>query len=305
MRLTMLCAALCVIAPGCTMAPGTPPGATLANPAAAADQLLAADRALADVASGAPMINGFAAMLADDAIMPSRQFGFSRGREAIVAALRSDPANLDATAVRAPVRVGISGDGTHGFTYGFLTVRRPAKPDERVKYLAYWVKSEHGWKVALFKRGRSPAGAVSTAIRPASLPAGLEPWDTSAGAAHKASLAAAEQAFSDRAQEIGVGRAFAEFGSPDAMNMGGGADFTFGNEAIAAAVGAGDAADARAPIHWGPDEGVLVASSGDLGVTWGWIRSHELKDGRPVQQLPFFTIWRRATSQAPWRYIAE
>lgn len=305
MRLTILCAALLVTTPACTMTAATHHGAVVTIPAAAAEELLAADRSFAAAGAAQPMIEAIAAMLAEDAVMPSRKFGFSRGREAIVAALRDDPANLVATAERVPVRAGISGDGRHGFTYGFLTMRRPGKPDERAKYLAYWVKRDQGWRVALFKRGRSAAGAVSTDLRAASLPSQLQPWDSADVAAHQASLAAAERAFSDRAQVIGVGRAFVEYGSPDAMNMGAGSDFTFGNAAIGAAVGDGDAAGQATPIHWGPDEGALVASSGDLGVTWGWIRSHELKDGKPVQQFPFFTVWRRADPQSPWRYIAE
>ena len=45
----------------------------------------------------------------------------------------------------------------------------------------------------------------------------------------------------------------------------------------------------------------LVASSGDLGVTVGYIRT---KDGsRPP--VPFFTVWRRDSPASPWRYIAE
>ena len=115
-----------------------------------------------------------------------------------------------------------------------------------------------------------------------------------------ASLKAAEQAFSDRAQEVGVGPAFVEFGSEDAMNMGSGSDFTFGNTAIGALVGAGN----TTPITWGPDKGALVATSGDLGVTWGFIRPKEPKPDEPAA-FPFFTVWRKAAPDLPWRYVAE
>jgi hypothetical protein len=47
---------------------------------------------------------------------------------------------------------------------------------------------------------------------------------------------------------------------------------------------------------------VLVAASGDLGITFGYIRSTTDKDQPPA---PFFTIWRRASTAEPWRYIAE
>jgi hypothetical protein len=84
------------------------------------------------------------------------------------------------------------------------------------------------------------------------------------------------------------------------MNMGSGSDFTFGNTAIAAAVGAGN----TTPITWGPDKGALVASSGDLGVTWGFIRPKAPKADEP-EAIPFFTVWRKAAPDQPWRYVAE
>jgi hypothetical protein len=49
---------------------------------------------------------------------------------------------------------------------------------------------------------------------------------------------------------------------------------------------------------------VIVASSGDLGVSIGMIRRNQPVTGQPTA-FPFFTIWRRATPTAPWRYIAE
>ncbi|MDP2955346.1 MAG: hypothetical protein Q8N53_02905 [Longimicrobiales bacterium] len=58
-------------------------------------------------------------------------------------------------------------------------------------------------------------------------------------------------------------------------------------------------------VSWGADW-VLVASSGDLGVTFGWIRLNQpLADGTLPPARPFFTIWRRAGPTEPWRYIAE
>ena len=57
------------------------------------------------------------------------------------------------------------------------------------------------------------------------------------------------------------------------------------------------------PRIW--DKGTLVASSGDLGLNWGYIRLHSPPaDGKP-SAFPFFTIWRRAAPDQPWRYIAE
>ena len=50
----------------------------------------------------------------------------------------------------------------------------------------------------------------------------------------------------------------------------------------------------------------VVASSGDLGISFGYIRPNgKPPDGAPPQGSPFFTIWHRASPTAPWRYIAE
>jgi hypothetical protein len=56
-------------------------------------------------------------------------------------------------------------------------------------------------------------------------------------------------------------------------------------------------------VSWSADR-AIVASSGDLGVTFGFIRPNA---GRPegAGATPFFTIWRRADVNDRWRYIAE
>ena len=88
--------------------------------------------------------------------------------------------------------------------------------------------------------------------------------------------------------------------SPSMTWTGGGADFTYGNEAI----GAGFGNDPGSPLTWAPD-GVLVAGSGDLGITYGYLhRVGEVPPGR-LARIPWFTVWRRVSPQVPWRYVAE
>jgi hypothetical protein len=125
--------------------------------------------------------------------------------------------------------------------------------------------------------------------------------DTVAVGGFATSLAAAEQAFSDDAQRIGIGPAFAKWGRADAVNMGGPADtgWVISAAAIGAAIGGGDTTTSS-PVHWKADQ-VVVASSGDLGITFGMIRAHE-GDAPPV---PFFTVWARDNANGEWRYIAE
>ena len=60
-----------------------------------------------------------------------------------------------------------------------------------------------------------------------------------------------------------------------------------------------------APVSWAPDHGVIVASSGDLGVTIGTIVTNEPDSTGARQSFPFFTVWRRPSPDQPWRYVAE
>ena len=288
--LSMAAAAVCLVAAG----PARAQDARLL-----ASQLLAADRAFSTAGSKANIVDSIGGMLTENAVMPTPKLDFAIGKSAIIETLKSNPANANATAEWSPVRAGISADGTQGFTYGFMFIHETGKPDRRAKYLSYWIRRPEGWRVAFYKRALSAEGNVTTRLEPA-VPEELVEPNPQRLQENLASLKAAEQAFSDRAQEVGVGPAFLEFGSEDAMNMGSGSDFTFGNTAIAKLVGEGN----TTPITWGPDKGALVASSGDLGVTWGYIRPKEPKAGEPAA-FPFFTVWRKAAPDQPWRYVAE
>ena len=58
------------------------------------------------------------------------------------------------------------------------------------------------------------------------------------------------------------------------------------------------------PVRWSTERS-FVAASGDLGVSIGTIhRNSATPEGQPAS-FPFFTVWRRDSANAPWRYIAE
>ena len=143
-------------------------------------------------------------------------------------------------------------------------------------------------------------------MMPPSMPERMVPPDPSTAnlKAYAGSISAAEQAFSDEAQRIGIGAAFAKYGRADAVNMGGNKDpgFVVGAAAIGRAVGEGSPTDSS-EVEWNADR-VLVASSGDLGITFGMIRIKKPEPKGPTA-VPFFTIWSRDTSTGVWRYIAE
>ncbi len=273
----------------------------------AADELLAADRAFAAAAANTDLIAGVTAMFAPDVILPVPGIGFAEGLAAAAEALRRDTLNATSRAAWEPVRAGISADGLHGFTIGWFDVTRADGSVALGKYLAYWVKGEEGWRVAVWRRGRRPDGAADTTTFAPSLPARLVApvTDSAVLAQHRRSLAQAEHDFSTDAQATGIGPAFAKFGRADAMHLGGPASarFVVGADSIAASVQEGSP-EGSSPVTWGPER-VIVASSGDLGVSIGFIVPKGAAAGQPPQRFPFFTIWRRDGPTVPWRYIAE
>jgi hypothetical protein len=288
-----------------TACASAPNGGSGGDPQAVLEGLLAADQGFAAASARTDLVSGISAMFAADVVMPLPNGTFAESAEAATAAMRENPANTGARAEWAPVRGGISADGQHGFTFGYMTVRQADGTVSPAKYLAYWVRQPAGWRVAVYRRSRRPEGEVSTAMLPPALPARLVPPTADAAAieAHRASVDAAERAFSDESQTIGLGAAFAKWGSDDAMNMGRAAAFTLGAANIGAAIGEGS--PGPSPLSWAPDR-VIVASSGDLGVTIGRIRENTPSAGASApNSFPFFTIWRRPTPSSPWRYIAE
>jgi ketosteroid isomerase-like protein len=283
-------------------------GARQETPAAAAEAVLAADRAFAAAGPRTDAVSALTAMFSPGVIMPGPPGRLHRGLVEVTASLRGNPDNVDGRVEWTPVRVGLSADGQHGFTFGFMTLRRKDGSTMPLKYMAYWVKGAAGWRVAGYKRARRPDGEVSTAPMPPLLPATLVPARTEAAhrEALQKSLADAERAFSDEAQRVGLGAAFTKWGSETAVNMGGPdhPGYVVGAAAIGKNVGAG-APGPGSPVEWSTDV-ALVASSGDLGISFGYIRPNgKPREGAPPQGSPFFTIWHRPGGVGSWRYIAE
>ena len=275
-----------------------------ASPQSAVDQLLDADRAFSRAGADKTVSASLLAMFTDSVVLPAGNT-FVEGRARAEEALRQNPDNLTARAEWAPIRGGVSADGQQGFTFGYMTVTRQDKSTVSMKYLAYWIRQNDGWRVATYRRRPRAEGPVSHEMLPPSLPPAMRPAQAVSAQLdqHRQSLAAAERAFSDDAQKVGLAAAFTKHGREDAVNMGGpkAAGFVLGSAAIGRAVGEGTPTDSS-PVSWAADHQVIVASSGDLGVTFGYIRSNEKKDQPPI---PFFTIWRRDNASGPWRYIAE
>jgi len=278
----------------------SPAAAKPYDPQVALEELLAADRAFSMEAARATDIpSGLAPLIDGEAVMPVPGKGHVAGRDAVIAAFRDNPSFKEGKASWTPVRGGISADGTQGFTYGFLSLTGGDAAKRERKYLSYWIKRPEGWRVVAYRQQVREAGEVSHEMIAPSLPTfSVDPVaDPAVIAAHQQSIAAAEKAFSDRAQVVGLKAAFREYGREDAMNMYVGAGFDIGLDAVTAGFKAGE----PTTINWGTERS-FAASSGDLGVSIGTIRPNDPKQGAG---FPFFTIWRRDGPDQPWRYIAE
>ena len=266
-------------------------------------ELLAADRAFSTAAAALSPADALGRMFTDDVIMPAPPNRFVEGRDKAIKALAENPDNLTGRAEWTPIRGGISGDARHGFTFGYMTLRRADGTTPSFKYLSYWIRQPVGWRVAAYKRRLRPALPVSMEVMAPGLPQRIS---TEAGPSMSAviqSLIETERAFSALAQKVGIGGAFTEFGRSDAVNMGGATDpaFLVGAPTIGQSVGGGGP-PGKSPVSWSADR-ALAAPSGDLGITFGRIRSND--PAKAGEGVPFFTIWWRGSPSEPWRYIAE
>jgi ketosteroid isomerase-like protein len=285
----------CALALAVPLAPAVAKPAPAATAQAAYQALLAADRGWSDRAKDKDLVTAIAAMMDARAVMVSGgATELIRGPDAIRARLAAKPENRTSAVEWNPVGGGVSADGSHGFTYGAMTVRPKDGTPQPLKYLAYWVKRPDGWRVAGYKRLGMRDAAALTPAGPILGRGGKRTDD--AGATLKAS----EGAFSDEAQTIGLRAAFQKWGRPDSVNLSSPDGIAIGAQAIGELVGPPEPVSA---VTWGADE-VLVAPSGDMGLSYGLLHINAPQSGRPAV-VPFFTIWARPAPGDPWRYVAE
>src|SRR5258705_8577090 len=94
------------------------------SPQQAVDELLAADRAFSAASAKTDLVAGLSAMFADDVVIPMPPGQFVNGRAAVVEALKGNADNATSRTDWTPVRGGVSADGQHGFTFGYMTIHR-------------------------------------------------------------------------------------------------------------------------------------------------------------------------------------
>jgi ketosteroid isomerase-like protein len=259
--------------------------------------LLAADRSWAAAGSETNLVEALAAPMAPDGIFLAPGTVFLRGPVAVRDYLNSNPANKTAKWRTTVLRVDVSSDGQHGYSYGYSEAQLATGAILPGKYLAYWALQTNGtWKMAAYKRVTRAAGAVS--LTP---PPGFETpttnrrryYPNTEPATELQKLFAVDVAFSD-ASQLSEADAFATFAAPDGAQTGGGnaASWIFGPDAIRAAH-----QTTPSGFTWAPTLGA-VATSGDLGFTIGYIYSGTTAISK------YFSVWQKQPNGL-WRYVAD
>jgi len=116
------------------------------------------------------------------------------------------------------------------------------------------------------------------------------------------SLLNADRALAAQSHSIGFVAAYSKAMAPEARKLDGGVPPAIGRDAILALL-------ARYPadlsLDWIPEEAV-VASSGDLGFTWGHFTatSHDSTGQLVTEHGKYLDVWRRQ-SDGSWRWIAD
>ena len=280
-------------------------------PRAVADELLAADRSFAAGAATRNVVDALAPMFAADVVMPLPTGTFARGKDKVSEALAGNPDNTQGKIEWFPARAGLSADGQHGFTVGYMTLKRG---DDAARCLSstwsYWVKQPEGWRVAIYKRSRSAEGARP----PRRAAAGVA--RAARGAARRDAALREKHRKSLEAGGTGVlGRSAEDRYRPGVRKL---RKRRCGEHGRTSAH-----ADLHRRLRGDRQERRCGPAGTDSPVTWvrGLRRArrverrprrddgldpseHAAAAGQPAA-IPFVTIWRRASVTDPWRYVAE
>ena len=259
--------------------------AAVADRASDRASLLAADRTLAERTAALGLTDGFLPALSEQAAYLHPGAPLLRGADKIRALFQTPDSAGKVT--WTPAFADVSADGRLGYSYGFL---RSPGGGSRGKYLACWLKDQHGWRIVAYARTRlvPVSDSVAASHRGASGDAVRGPGDPS-------ELIRADSSFSAMSVAQGAKPAFLTYATDDAISFGGGPGINEGREAIGAAF---DGFPSGAVLAWWPVAAV-IAESGDLGCTVGEAKIESLK-----QYSKYLTIWRRQRDGS-WKFVAD
>lgn len=266
---------------------------------AALDAMVAAENAFAKTSAEKGFRDAFLDFLADDSILfrpdpvPGKEF------------MRSRPVS-PAFLSWYPILAEVSLAGDLGYTTGPWEFRAKGKDDPEVAAAGYfttvWKKQADGTWKALIDHGTEnpkPSSAAAVSIAPAR-PAKVEVSELPKpdAEAARAALLAADRTFA-KAAEKGSAEAYLGVLAEEArLHRGGKLPFV-GGDAIRSAL-----AEDPAPMTWEPVAAV-VASSGDLGATYGIAKRRESGAESPwFDSDNYLRIWKKQP-EGSWRLVLE
>ena len=260
---------------------------------AARDALRAADRAHAAAADARGYVDGLTLSLAEDAFLLRDGAPLLQGREAIRTDLAASPlaaARLNWTALR----VDVSADGMHGYTYGGGVHTRADGTTAFTRTISYWRNEGGTWKVAAMLVNLADRETVPA-------PDGFFPGDegargaeSAAGAAELEGMMQADRDFAALSTAQNPAIAFRDFMAPDGATLGGPVYGPAANYELQK--------DGRGLLEWGPVLGG-IAPSGDLGFTIGEATAINPDTGER-RYSKYLSIWRRLPDGS-WRYVMD
>jgi ketosteroid isomerase-like protein len=293
----ILIIALIVTACGYSTAPTSHPNLNTARAS-----LLSADTAFASTTTAQGLVQGFISAFADSAIYEQTGEPIIVGRANIQATLTALYTTPGYSLTWKALFADVSSAGDVGYTYGEAsqvdppgdTILGPGK--QPLLYIAFWRRTAGVWKVEAFMT--SPGSATPT------VPTGSYATPTNATApayisvgkaGDRASVLAADQAFSDLSVYVGQDSSFTMYA--DTFGVQTGNDFVYGKTAIRSYYGA---TTTQQVLSWTPTL-ADVASSNDLAYTAG---PYVFIGGGTSFYGQYLSIWKREPS-GDWRYLQD
>lgn len=299
MRLGLFPAALTLLA--CSHAPPTPQPVPARGPSR--DSLLASDVERTATVRARGAVAGSVEWLRSDVVYLRAGAPALRGVDA-ARALIADTADVPPAVAWQPLGGDLSADHRAGYTYGVAARALGTDSVSVERYIAFWKRDAGGapWRIAAYVE---VASAFRTTIHQASaaLPQSFttDPRDQTARTRGLLALMAADSTFSDLADRIGVGTAFAGTVAPEGAVFAG-TELVVGPKAVRDYYASRDAAMGLAwhPIY------ADIAGSSDLGFTIGqYISTGRGPSGAAVQTFgKYMTVWQRQPDGS-WKFVVD
>jgi len=264
----------------------------------ARDSLFQLDQTRGDSIAARGGIDGALALLHDDVIYLRAGVPAIYGRDAVRLLFAATPATRGQT--WQALGGDVSRDLRSGYTYGIAAHSADAASVRLDRYVAYWTR-ERGepWRIVAYSEVNAPLGAEVSFSASQLAPPAAAPPRALAGAV--ADVRAADSLFSDLADRLGTGFAFANTVAPEGVLFAP-THLVIGPKAV------DEFFRAQPPgssLTWRPVY-ASVAGSRDLGFTIGEsIRTLRGPSGAAVQRFgKYLTVWQKQ-SDGSWKFVVD